>query len=107
MRISSFLKNNIPYTISLSGFRFNSNEGQMKSIFTPEDLLLYLYKETDANQTAAIEKALQEDWTLMEKFKVMRAGFQRLNELKESPRTEVILNILHYAAAGHTVNHTN
>ena len=79
----------------------------MKSIFTPEDLILYLYKETDAQQTSAIEKALQEDWTLMEKFKVMKAAFQRLNELKQSPRTEAVLNILHYAADGHLINHTN
>jgi hypothetical protein len=79
----------------------------MKSIFTPEDLLLYLYKETDIQKTSAIEKALQEDWTLMEKLKVMKAAFQRLNELKQSPRTEAVLNILHYAADGHLVNHTN
>jgi len=79
----------------------------MKSNFTPEDLLLYLYKETDPAQTAAIENALQEDWTLMEKFKVMKAAYSRLNEAKVSPRTEAVLHILHYASAGHTIPHTN
>jgi hypothetical protein len=79
----------------------------MKSNFNPEDLLRYLYKETDALQTAAIEKALQEDWTLMEKFKVLKAAQKGLNEMKASPRTETILNILHYAAAGQIVNHSN
>lgn len=65
--------------------------------FTPEDLLLYLYKETTPEQTAAIEKALAEDWTLREKFSVMKTSMQRLNKIKESPRTEVVLNVLNYA----------
>lgn len=65
--------------------------------FTPEDLLLYLYKETTPAQTAAIEKALAEDWTLREKFSVMKISMQRLDKIKESPRTEVVLNVLNYA----------
>jgi hypothetical protein len=65
--------------------------------FTPEDLLLYLYKETTPVQTAAIEKALTEDWTLREKFSVMKTSMQRLSKIKESPRTEVVLNVLNYA----------
>jgi hypothetical protein len=65
--------------------------------FTPEDLLLYLYKETTPEQTAAIEKALAEDWTLREKFYVMKTSMQRLSKIKESPRTEVVLNVLNYA----------
>jgi hypothetical protein len=69
----------------------------MKANITPEDLLLYLYKETSADQTLCIEQALREDWTLMEKFKVLRAAAKRLDELKQSPRTEAVLNILHYA----------
>jgi hypothetical protein len=79
----------------------------MMSNFTPEDLLLYLYKETDASQTAAIEQALREDWTLMEKYKVLKAALKGLNEMKSSPRTETVLNILHYAAAGQVINHSN
>ena len=65
--------------------------------FTREDLLLYLYKETTPAQTAAIEKALTEDWTLREKFSVMKTSMQRLDKIKETPRTEVVLNVLNYA----------
>jgi hypothetical protein len=65
--------------------------------FTPEDLLLYLYKETSAKQTASIEAALKKDWTLREKLNVMKASMQRLNKIKENPRTEVVLNVLNYA----------
>jgi hypothetical protein len=75
----------------------------MKDSFTPENLILYIYKETDQDQTLAIEQALQNDWTLMEKFKVLQASVKRLNELKESPRTEAILNILKYAAEKNSV----
>ena len=69
----------------------------MKANISPEDLILYIYKETSLEQTLCIERALQEDWTLMEKFRVLRAAVKRLDELKQSPRTEAVLNILHYA----------
>ncbi len=65
--------------------------------FTPEDLLLYLYKETDTNQTKAIETALEKDWTLREKMSVLKASMHRLDKLTESPRTAVVLNVLNYA----------
>ncbi|MGV3657392.1 MAG: hypothetical protein ACO1NX_05540 [Chitinophagaceae bacterium] len=67
--------------------------------YTPEDLLLYLYNETSAEATAAIEKALESDWTLREKLAVLKASRKRLDTLVESPRTEVVLNIMRYAAA--------
>ena len=65
--------------------------------FTPEDLLLYLYKEASPEQTATIEKALQADWTLREKLEVLKASMQRLDKITVSPRTEVVLNVLNYA----------
>lgn len=65
--------------------------------FTPEDLLLYLYKETTPEQNQAIEEALKKDWTLREKLTVLKTSMQRLDKIKQSPRTEVVLNILNYA----------
>jgi hypothetical protein len=55
--------------------------------FTPEDLLLYLYKETSAQQTRAIEAALEKDWTLREKMNVLKASMQRLDKITESSTT--------------------
>ncbi|WP_240040750.1 MULTISPECIES: hypothetical protein [Chitinophagaceae] len=75
------------------------------SLFTPEDLLLYLYKETTPEQTAAIELALQSDWTLREKLAVLQTSKTRLDALVETPRTEVVLNVLKYAATGEKVSH--
>ncbi len=65
--------------------------------FTPEDLLLYLYKETSAKQTKDIEMALEKDWTLREKMHVLKASMQRLDKIAEAPRTEVVLGVLNYA----------
>jgi hypothetical protein len=65
--------------------------------FTPEDLLLYLYKETSPEQKEAIEIALKSDWTLREKLSILKTSMQRLDKIVETPRTEVVLNILNYA----------
>ena len=65
--------------------------------FTPEDLLLYLYNEMNPQQTAAVEAALEKDWTLREKLAVLKASMQRLDKITVSPRTEVVLNVLNYA----------
>ena len=67
--------------------------------YSPEDLLLYLYNETSAEATAAIDAALEKDWTLREKLSVLKASQQRLDAIIESPRTEVVLSVLRYAAA--------
>lgn len=69
----------------------------MTILFTPEDLLRYLYKETSSEMNAAIEAALEEDWTLREKLEVLKASAHNLDKIMESPRAEVILNILQYA----------
>jgi hypothetical protein len=66
--------------------------------YSPEDLILYLYKETSPEVTAAIEEALQTDWTLREKLEVLKISMKRLDSITTSPRTEVILNVMKYAA---------
>lgn len=83
--------------MTLSEFYKDINGLPMTVLFTPEDLVRYLYNETSPETTAAIEAALQEDWTLREKFEVLKASSQTLDKALESPRTEVILNVLNYA----------
>jgi hypothetical protein len=65
--------------------------------YTPEDLLQYLYKETSVTETSAIEQALKEDWTLREKLEVLKESVRSLDGVLESPRTQVVLNVLNYA----------
>jgi hypothetical protein len=69
----------------------------MYLLFTPEELIQYLYKETSNEKTIAIEAALREDWTLREKLEVLKASTQKLDTILESPRAEVIMNIMNYA----------
>jgi hypothetical protein len=66
--------------------------------YSPEDLILYLYKETNPDVTEAIEEALKTDWTLREKLEVLQASMKRLDSIITSPRTELILNVMKYAA---------
>jgi hypothetical protein len=67
------------------------------TLYTPEDLLQYLYKETSIQESNAIERALVDDWSLREKYDVLRSSIDRLNSVIESPRVEVILQVLSYA----------
>ena len=68
----------------------------MAQNFTPEDLVQYLYKETTHEQNIAIENAMAADWTLREKFEVIKKAHARLEKFKLSPRVETVLNVLKY-----------
>jgi hypothetical protein len=65
--------------------------------FTPEDLLQYLYNETSPAQTAQIKAALENDWSLREKFEEITSAQSQLETLKLSPSQQTIDNILNYA----------
>jgi flagellin-specific chaperone FliS len=69
----------------------------MTLLFTPEELIQYLYKETSPDRTAQIEEMLQSDWSLREKLEVLQKSIDVLNRPLESPRTEAVLNVLNYA----------
>jgi hypothetical protein len=66
--------------------------------YSPEDLILYLYKETNPETTPAIEEAIKTDWTLREKLEVLKTSMKRLDSIITSPRAELILNVMKYAA---------
>jgi len=76
-------------------------------LFTPEDLLLYLYKESSPELTSAIETALNEDWTLREKLQVLQSSVDQLDKVIVSPRMEVVLKVINYAreTAAESVHH--
>ncbi len=77
------------------------------TLFTPEDLLLYLHKESSPELTASIEAALIEDWTLREKMQVLQSSAEQLDKLVVSPRMEVVLKVMNYAreTAVESINH--
>ena len=65
--------------------------------FTPDDLLLYLYNETSAEMTAAIETALEQDYSLRESINELKASVDSLEKVEMSPREESVDKILQYA----------
>jgi len=71
--------------------------GLPMSIFTPEDLILFVYQETSPENTASIQQALASNWALQEKFQVIESSVEELNTELYSPREQTILNILNYA----------
>ena len=67
------------------------------TLFTPEDLLRYLYKESSPELTVAIEAALKEDWMLREKLEVLKSSTPELDTVIVAPRMEVIMRVMDYA----------
>ncbi len=69
------------------------------SLFTPEDLLCYLYKESSPELTAAIQVALKENWTLREELQELQISVNQLDTDKQvlAPRMEVVMRVLQYA----------
>jgi hypothetical protein len=67
------------------------------SIFTPEDLILYLYQETSPEISQALQEQLSNDWSLQEKLEVLRTSAEQLNTALQSPRAEAVMNVLNYA----------
>ncbi len=66
-------------------------------LFTPEDLVQYLYNETSVKKSAAIEAELQSNWQLKEIFEVIINAQKRLEAFELTPRKKVINEILTHA----------
>ena len=69
----------------------------MTLLFTPEELIQYMYKETSTEKTRAIDEALLNDWPLRDKLEILKASSECLDKIVESPRTEPVLRVLNYA----------
>lgn len=71
----------------------------MIKIFTPDDLLKYLYQDTTAEETLEIEKALQTDSCLKNKYEELQQDLEMLDELILSPSDQCTDHIMAYARA--------
>ena len=69
----------------------------MKQKFTQHHLIKYLYKETSASETLAINEALSEDRALFEEYKGLLAAYQQLPKVKFNASSSSIKNILGYS----------
>ena len=71
--------------------------------YTTEELIQYLYHETTGEQTLAIEKALQTNWNLQERFNALKGSKNELDTVVKSPRPQSIMAILNYARSSAAV----
>ena len=66
--------------------------------FTPEDLLLNNSGELEMEKMNLIAEELLVNWSLREKFTVLKEAFGRLNSIQlSSPRKQTVQNIMRYA----------
>ncbi|MEO7445115.1 MAG: hypothetical protein ABIT96_00935 [Ferruginibacter sp.] len=66
--------------------------------FTQEDLLQYLYKESNSEITAAIEAALQSNYILRQQLEELASSKECLESIKiVSPRKQTLDAIMQYA----------
>jgi len=69
----------------------------MTKTFTQNDLIRFLYHETNEDQTKEINKALLGDAELRTQLAEMTSGQKALDAAQLEPSPESVLNILSYA----------
>ena len=86
------------YTIGLSLF-FQLPLKLLMYNISFEDIVQFMYKDTSVEKSIAISTALQSDWSLREKFKVLNESRELLPKVRKSPRPQTIDAIMAYAEA--------
>lgn len=66
----------------------------MLKIFTPEDLLLFHYKETNAEDSAMIKNSLLEDDDLRDEYLEMRQMIGLLNKAEKCSPSQTSIDII-------------
>ncbi len=69
----------------------------MPQSFTPDHLIRFIYKETSAAETIAINHALQQDDALWAAYQSLKQGYNQLPKVKFSPSKKALKNILAYS----------
>ena len=69
----------------------------MKQNFTPNHLIKYIYKETSASETLAINEAILEDPMLFDEYQDLLDAYQQLPKVKFSASPSAMKNILGYS----------
>lgn len=77
----------------------------MIKIFTQNDLIRYLYRETSEKETEEISHALISDPELSEQFNQLRSVTKELDNGLLQPSSSTILNILSHVRSVSTPKH--
>ncbi len=72
----------------------------MKKIYTEDDLLNYIYKETNHQESLSIENAINEDDSLRTIYLELLEGIDLLNKTYFRPSEITLENILQKAKEG-------
>ena len=67
--------------------------------FTPEHLIAYHYNELTLAERERMQEALESNWPLMEKYRVLQEATRTLDKAKTSPRHQVVQTIIDYGMA--------
>ncbi|MEM1121600.1 MAG: hypothetical protein AAGJ18_14210 [Bacteroidota bacterium] len=70
----------------------------MKQTFTNNDLVKFIYKETSAVETLAIQEALLMDAVLFDSYQSLMEGYSELPKVTFAPTNNALQNILKYSA---------
>ena len=62
-----------------------------------EDIVQFMYKDISVEKSIVVSTAIQSDWNLREKFKVLNESRELLPRIRKSPRTQTIDAIMAYA----------
>ena len=69
----------------------------MTKTFTPNDVLRYLYKETDAVESAELEQALVVRGELLDQYAQLTSIKEQLDKVRLTPSHRTISDILDYS----------
>ncbi len=64
--------------------------------FTPEQLVLFHYGELDITQSSETSQAIEKNWPLREKYKVIEEAASLLDKGLKSPRESSVQKVLKY-----------
>ncbi len=70
----------------------------MKQTFTNNDLVKFIYKETNVFETLEIENALTEDAALFDNYQTLMSGYMEFPKATFAPAKSALQNILAYSA---------
>lgn len=69
----------------------------MKHHYTPNSIILYIYRELDLFSRLELEFALEDDSTLMDDYRTLKKGFDTLPKVTFSPSRQSLDRILAYS----------
>ncbi len=75
----------------------------MTKTFTPNDVLRYLYKETNEVESQRLEEAMLVDADLLDQYLQLTNIKEQLDKVQKIPKQETIQAILDYSRFDHPI----